>query len=99
MRSVTKLVEKAGCPDDNRNDTDPDAKRRTLADDNPRDAGADYSERNQIGEERVDHGVRISPPLRHVVVALDDLTALDHQLFAANITGILDILPGCPSGG
>jgi hypothetical protein len=61
MRSVPKLVEKAGHPDNNRSDTDPDAKRRTLADDNPADASADYPERNETGEDRVDHAL----PLGH----------------------------------
>jgi hypothetical protein len=55
MRPVPKLVQKAGRPNSNRCDTDPDAKRRIHADDYPANASADYSQRNEIGKQCVNH--------------------------------------------
>jgi len=57
MVTVPQLVRKAGDSDGNRSNTDPDEQRRIHTNDNPADASDDYSERNKIGEERVDHAL------------------------------------------
>jgi hypothetical protein len=56
MRPVPKLVQKAGHPNSNRSDADPDAKRRIrAANDYPANANGDDSERNEIGEQCANH--------------------------------------------
>ena len=57
MTTVLQLVRNAGNSDGNRSNTHPDKQRRIHTNDDPTDAGADYSERNNIGEKADDHAL------------------------------------------
>jgi hypothetical protein len=54
---VAKLVQNTDRPNRNRNDADSYAERRVRTGDDPDDASADNTKRNEIGEDRVAHAL------------------------------------------
>jgi hypothetical protein len=68
-RAVAKLIQNTDRPNRNRNDADSYsyAERRVRTGDDPDDASADDTERNEIGEDRVAHALPSFNPERFAV--------------------------------